>query len=165
MCLNCDLKELNNSLLNTIWINDPDDRLAYVISNGGKNIQEVYDVTYWIINQVKSNYFFGYSYTFIDGTFSTANIAGFISKDKSVTINFINGQKLSVGYGTIMYPSNCLEYYEFSMRISYQNGNSVIEHKANMKNITTETTKKLIDENNLTLLRSTIQKLYNSEKI
>lgn len=72
---------------NTVWIVPPSTLLAYEFSDG--NHIPVVDQTVWVISEYSKGYFFGESYTALDGSPSSQRkIVGSITPDGEVYISF-----------------------------------------------------------------------------
>lgn len=72
---------------NTVWIVPPSTLLAYEYANGSEI--PVSDQTVWVIDQYDNGYFFGSSYTALNGTPSSQrNILGSITPSGDVYITF-----------------------------------------------------------------------------
>ncbi len=76
------------NLKNTTWIVPPSTLLA--ISFDKDTYSSVLDQTVWVINNQEGNYFFGYAYANVNGTYSKDYLTGSILPNNNVQINFQN---------------------------------------------------------------------------
>lgn len=89
---------LNALLTNSIWVVPLCTLKAYLIVNN--ETKEVSDQTVWKINKYDSGYFFGTSYTTIDGVPSSKmSFVGSITPCNDVLMSFYSGSNTITGIG------------------------------------------------------------------
>jgi len=76
------------NLKDTTWVVPPNTLLAYSFDKN--TYTAVVDQTVWTIDNQQGNYFFGYLYANINGTYSKAYLTGSILPNNNVQINFEN---------------------------------------------------------------------------